>query len=87
MSGTIKSEAEIQAMREGGQMLGRVLQVTKAALRPCITTDELNDVAVAELKRLGGEPAFLGHEGFPKVICISVNDEVVHGIPGKRVIA
>jgi methionyl aminopeptidase len=86
MSVTIKTPAEIQDMRVGGQMLGQVLQVTKAAMRPGITTAELDDIAAAELKRLGGEPAFLGHEGFPKVICISVNDEVVHGIPGSRVL-
>jgi methionyl aminopeptidase len=67
-------------------MLAQVLQYVSSELAVGMSTDELDQMAAAELKRLGGKPAFLGHEGFPKTICISVNDEVVHGIPGKRVL-
>jgi methionyl aminopeptidase len=53
----------------------------KTSLQPGMTTKQLADLAAAELKKLGGQAAFLGYQGFPDVICISVNDEVVHGIP------
>lgn len=85
-SPTIKTPDEIAAMREGGHMLAQVLQYLASQLAVGMSTDDLDQMAAAELKRLGGKPAFLGHEGFPKSICISVNDEVVHGIPGKRIL-
>ena len=68
-------------MRESGKMLGTVLSVVSKKVVPGISTKELANIAAAELKSLGGKPAFLGYLGFPDVICISVNDEVVHGIP------
>ncbi len=68
-------------MREGGRMLATVLQLLKSRLAVGMSTKDLALVAVDELKSLGGQPAFLGYQGFPDVICISVNDEVVHGIP------
>jgi methionyl aminopeptidase len=71
-------------MREGGQMLATVLHVTSAAVVPDITTKQLANIAARELKALGGKPSFLGYHGFPDVICISVNDEIVHGIPSPR---
>jgi len=71
-------------MRTGGKMLAQVLQYLADEMAVGMTTDELDQLAAHEVKRLGGAPAFLGHQGFPKSICISVNDEVVHGIPGKR---
>ncbi len=77
----IKTADEIAAMRISGQMLAKILQLLKPQVVPGISTKQLADIAAAELKRLGGEPAFLGYQGFPEVICISVNDEVVHGIP------
>jgi methionyl aminopeptidase len=84
----VKTEAEIAAMRESGKMLATVLQFLKPKAVPGISTKELADLAGAELKKLGGEPAFLGYQGFPDVICISVNSEVVHGIPhADRIIA
>lgn len=82
----IKTTAEIDAMRESGQMLATVLGVVQKAIKPGITTKELDTIAAKELERLGGKPAFLGYYGYPGVICISVNDEVVHGIPGKYII-
>jgi methionyl aminopeptidase len=83
---TIKSDAEIESMRRGGQILGSVLTSLSEALKPGITTLELDDMAAAEIKATGAKAAFMGHEGFPKSVCISINDEVVHGIPGKRVL-
>jgi methionyl aminopeptidase len=81
MQTKIKTASEIQAMRESGRMLATVLQFLKPKVTPGISTKELADMARDELKRLGGEPSFLGYQGFPDVICISVNEEVVHGIP------
>lgn len=80
----IKTPKQIKYMREGGQILASVLNTLKTYLREGITTEELAKLARSELARLGAEAAFLNYQGFPSVICISVNDEVVHGIPGKR---
>lgn len=82
----VKSDKEILAMRESGRMLATVLGVVGDAIAPGITTKELDTIAAKELKSLGGEPTFLGYYGYPAVICISVNEEVVHGIPGPKVI-
>lgn len=83
----VKSKKEIEAMREGGKMLATVLNSLKAQVSPGLTTKELANFAADELKSLGGEPSFLNYQGFPDVICISVNNEVVHGIPSpERVI-
>ena len=87
MMNQIKTPDEIIAIRESGHMLAAVLRFLESRTVPGITTGELNNLAATELKALGGQPAFLGFEGFPAVICISVNEEVVHGIPGKRVLA
>lgn len=73
-------------MRTSGKMLAHVLQTLKPHVVVGVSTKELNDIAAKELKALGGKPAFLGYGGFPEVICISVNDEVVHGIPRKDLI-
>lgn len=83
----IKTKAEIAAMREGGRMLAQVLDKVKRATVVGVSTKELADIAAAELKSLGGEPSFKGYQGFPDVLCVSVNSEVVHGIPStKRII-
>lgn len=76
-----KTEAEIQIMREGGHMLAIVLDTLKQQITEGMTTKELANIASRKIKSLGGQPAFYNHEGFPDVICISVNDEIVHGIP------
>ena len=68
-------------MRVSGEILANVLKELSKKLQPGMTTKDLAVIADKELKRLGGEPAFLNYQGFPDVICISVNDEVVHGIP------
>jgi methionyl aminopeptidase len=83
----VKTEAEITAMRESGRLLATVLATLKEALQPEMTTKDLAEIAKRELRGTGGTPTFLGQYGFPDVICISVNDEIVHGIPSaKRVI-
>jgi methionyl aminopeptidase len=84
----VKTTSEIEAMRESGKMLATVLTVLTPRVEPGITTKALADAAAKELKALGGEAPFLGYgqPGFPDVICISVNDEVVHGIPSQRVV-
>ena len=83
---TLKSDREIQKMREVGQIVAMAHEAVKAAIRPGITTQELDAVAEAEIVNQGAKPAFKGYGGFPATICASVDDEVVHGIPGKRVL-
>lgn len=81
MINRIKTDEEIQAMREGGRMLASVLQSVKSAAKPGMTTKDLADLAAQEVRQLGAKPAFLGYYGFPDVLCVSLNDEIVHGIP------
>lgn len=84
----IKTGSEIVSMRESGHMLAAVLAVLKKQLSPGMTTKDLAIIANKELHSLGGHPAFLGYSGFPDVICVSINEEVVHGIPSStKVIA
>ncbi len=82
----VKTEQEIKDIRVSGQMLATVLQKLKKDLQVGMTTKDLANIAASELKKLGGKPAFLGYGGFPDVICISRNEEVVHGIPGNDLI-
>ncbi len=77
----IKTKQEIAAMRESGRMLATVLTLLKERLEPGMSTKDLAIMAASELEKLGGRPSFRGYQGFPDVICISLNDEVVHGIP------
>ncbi len=77
----IKTKQEISAMREGGRMLAAVLRLLSERLEPGMSTKDLAVIAAKELEKLGGQPSFLGYQGFPDVICVSVNDQVVHGIP------
>jgi len=79
-----KLPKQIAAMRESGRMLAVVQRAVASAVVPGISTKDLANIAAKELKALGGEAPFLGHEGFPDVICLSVNDEVVHGIPSTQ---
>lgn len=79
----VKSQEEIIAMREGGQMLAHVLLAVQAGTKAGMSTKDLAQIAKQELRALGGQPAFLGYQGFPDVLCTSVNDAVVHGIPNE----
>lgn len=79
---TIKSDREIQIMREVGRIVAQVHEVVRGAIKPGVTTKELDEIAEAEILKHGGIPAFKGYGGFPATICASVDNEVVHGIPG-----
>lgn len=81
MPTNVKTEAEIEAMRVGGHMLAVVLEKLRLATQPGVTPKEMSKLAAEELKKLGGRPAFLGFEGYPDIICISVNNQVQHSIP------
>jgi methionyl aminopeptidase len=77
----VKNDKEIERMRISGKLLATVHAVLKEALQPGMTTQDLADIARRELRGTGGDPAFYNYHGFPDVLCVSVNDEVVHGIP------
>jgi len=82
----IKSPSELDAMRRVNRMTASVRDELAAMVRPGITTLELGNAAFELIRKLGGTSAFYGYHGFPGQICVSINEEVVHGIPGKRVI-
>lgn len=88
----LKNESEIKLLRESGKRLARVLQATAKEVKPGVTTGYLNDFVYKMITDMGDEPAFLNYQPFgadypyPGSICISVNDEVVHGIGGDRVL-
>ncbi len=86
MSIIIKSEREIAVMREAGRIVATILEKLRGALRPGLKTGELDNLAASELTRLGAKPSFKGYHGFPARLCVSINEELVHGIPGERVI-
>jgi methionyl aminopeptidase len=82
----LKTPEEISVMREGGKRLARVLQKVEKAIRPGVSTGELDLLAEQEILREGGKPSFKGYQmasapSYPASLCVSVNDEVVHGIP------
>jgi methionyl aminopeptidase len=78
------SEAELSSLRRGGKILQDCLKTVAAAVRPGITTGELDQIAERFILERGGRPAFKGYHGFPATLCISVNEQCVHGIPGDR---
>ena len=82
----LKSPADLAVMRRAGEVAAQALQAVVEAVRPGVTTRELDRIAEDRIRALGGEPSFLGYRGFPASLCASVNDEVVHGIPGPRVL-
>lgn len=79
----VKTDIEIAAMRHSGKLLATVLATLQEALEPGMTTKDLSEIAKRELRGTGGQPTFLGQYGFTDVLCVSVNDEVVHGIPSQ----
>ena len=84
MSVTIKSPREIEIMRIAGRIAGNTLQELRHVLAAGMTTKYLDELAEQSIYRQGGEPAFPHINSFPGTLCVSVNEEVVHGIPGKR---
>ena len=82
----IKNASEIKAMRRVNQMTARLRTALAEMVRPGLATIELGNFAKSFIREMGGVSAFYGYHGFPGQICVSVNDEVVHGIPGGRII-
>jgi len=82
----IKSASELALMRQAGRIVATVLQTLSRKIKPGLRTKELDSLTAREVARLGARPSFLGYRGFPANLCVSVNDEIVHGIPGERVL-
>ncbi len=80
----LKTQREIGIMKDNGKILARTLQLIKENIHPGIQTKELDRLAEDFIKKQGAYPAFKGYRGFPSSICVSINEEVVHGIPGER---
>lgn len=83
----IKTPEQIDGMRKAGLVVGRTLELLRGHVRAGVSTAELDGIAEDHIRSSGATPSFLGYHGFPASICASVNDEVVHGIPGERVLA
>lgn len=84
MAITIKSEREIELMRESCRLLGIVHKEMEEAIRPGISTMDINIIGDTVIRKLGCIPNFKNYNGYPASVCVSVNDEVVHGIPNKK---
>jgi methionyl aminopeptidase len=80
----IKSSAEIAAMRRAGSVVASILKTLSKEIKAGMTTSQLDDIAVREIARYGAIPSFKGYIGFPATLCVSINEEIVHGIPGER---
>ncbi|WP_435738773.1 type I methionyl aminopeptidase [Cellulosimicrobium sp. PMB13] len=79
-----KTHDQVQAMRRAGVVVATALETVRDAVRPGMTTSDLDALAAAVIADAGATSSFLGYEGYPATVCVSVNDEVVHGIPGAR---
>jgi methionyl aminopeptidase len=86
MSIIIKTDEEIKLMRQAGRNVAEILEVMRKQIKPGMETRELDVIAERELKKRGAKSSFKGYRGFPANLCVAVNDEIVHGIPGKRVL-
>jgi methionyl aminopeptidase len=82
-----KSVDQFRLMRRAGLVVADALDAVRAAVRPGVTTRELDAVAHELITSAGATPSFLGYQGYPATLCISVNEQIVHGIPGDRVVA
>jgi len=80
----LKSRDEIKVMRDAGRIAGEVLQMLAERVRPGLVEKELDDIVRREFKKRAVKPTFLGYYGYPATVCVSINDEIVHGIPGDR---
>jgi methionyl aminopeptidase len=80
----LKTPAEIEVMAQASRVVAEALEIVKKAVRPGISTDELDRIAEEEIRVRGALPAFKGYRNYPKTLCASVNDQVVHGIPSRR---
>ncbi len=82
----IKTPHQLALMREAGMVVANALKLVADAVAPGITTKQLDEIAEASIRGAGATPSFLGYHGYPASICVSVNSEVVHGIPGPTVL-
>lgn len=82
----LKTPDEIAVMAKASRVVAEALLVLKDAVKPGVTTDELDKLAESEIRARGAMPAFKGYRNYPKTLCASVNEQVVHGIPSKRVL-
>ena len=80
----VKNSAQLNAMKAAGRITGETLLVARELVRPGISTKELDDAIRAYIEKCGAKPSFLGYHGFPGSACISINDEVIHGIPSAK---
>ncbi|HSB43469.1 MAG TPA: type I methionyl aminopeptidase [Nitrospira sp.] len=80
----LKTPAEIEVMAEASRVVAEALEIVRKEVRPGISTDDLDRIAEEAIRARGGTPAFKGYRSYPKTLCASVNEQVVHGIPSKR---
>lgn len=80
----VKKPPQLAAMREAGLVVAHALRAAAAAVAPGVSTADLDAVAAAEIRAAGATPSFLGYHGYPATICVSVNEEIVHGIPSPQ---
>ena len=80
----IKTPEEIKIMADGGRFLAEIFEELKKEIKAGVSTQSLNDLAAVLIAKAGGKPSFLGEGGYPAVICVSINDEVVHGVPSAQ---
>src|SRR5215470_2716692 len=80
----VKSDAEIAIMRQAGRIVGEGLKLLEKAVRPGISTGELDAIFEKHVRASGAIPTFKGYRGFPASLCVSINEEVVHGIPSNK---
>jgi methionyl aminopeptidase len=79
-----RSQAEIDKLRRVNQLVARILAELRQMAAPGVTTEQLDEVAEARVRAAGAEPAFKGYHGYPATVCVSANEQVVHGIPSSR---
>ena len=80
----LKTPAEIEVMAAASRVVAEALEIVKREVRPGVTTDDLDRIAEEAIRARGAVPAFKGYRSYPKTLCASVNEQVVHGIPSKR---
>ena len=83
---TLKSPHEIELMRRAGKITAAARAYAQGLVRPGVTTQEINSAVEHFIRKQGAVPSFLHYNGYPASVCVSVNDEIIHGIPGKRVL-
>lgn len=83
---SVKNNDQIKLMREAGRITGEALALAGESVKPGMTTKQLDTIIRQHIEKCGAKPSFLGYGGFPGSACISINDEVIHGIPSSRVI-